>query len=86
MHGCKTRRPPLPAHLPPQIFGSPDIKKAIACLLFGGARKRMPDGTYRRGDINVLLLGKCRCCRPVSGTGASNTETWAAGKAALRRV
>lgn len=41
----------------PQIFGHPDIKKAIACLLFGGARKRMPDGTYRRGDINVLLLG-----------------------------
>lgn len=41
----------------PQIFGSEDIKKAIACLLFGGARKRMPDGTYRRGDINVLLLG-----------------------------
>jgi hypothetical protein len=41
-----------------QIFGSPDIKKAIASLLFGGSRKRMPDGTYRRGDINVLLLGK----------------------------
>jgi DNA replication licensing factor MCM5 len=41
----------------PQIFGHADIKKAIACLLFGGARKRMPDGTYRRGDINVLLLG-----------------------------
>eukprot|EP00887_Chlorella_sp_A99_P001470 scaffold8.g1470.t1 len=41
----------------PQIFGSEGIKKAIACLLFGGARKRMPDGTHRRGDINVLLLG-----------------------------
>lgn len=41
----------------PQIFGHDDIKKAVACLLFGGARKRMPDGTYRRGDINVLLLG-----------------------------
>jgi DNA replicative helicase MCM subunit Mcm2 (Cdc46/Mcm family) len=41
-----------------QIFGSPDIKKAIASLLFGGSRKRMPDGTYRRGDINVLLLGE----------------------------
>jgi DNA replicative helicase MCM subunit Mcm2 (Cdc46/Mcm family) len=40
-----------------QIFGHDDIKRAIACLLFGGARKRMPDGTYRRGDINVLLLG-----------------------------
>ena len=24
----------------PSIFGSSDIKKAIACLLFGGSRKR----------------------------------------------
>ncbi|CAG0906884.1 unnamed protein product [Cyprideis torosa] len=41
----------------PSIFGSADIKKAIACLLFGGSRKRLPDGLTRRGDINVLLLG-----------------------------
>jgi DNA replication licensing factor MCM5 len=41
----------------PAIFGHDDIKKAVACLLFGGARKLMPDGTARRGDINVLLLG-----------------------------
>ncbi|QQP35674.1 DNA helicase, partial [Caligus rogercresseyi] len=41
----------------PSIFGSEDIKKAIACLLFGGSRKRLPDGLTRRGDINVLLLG-----------------------------
>jgi DNA replication licensing factor MCM5 len=41
----------------PSIFGSPDIKRAIACLLFGGARKRLPDGTRIRGDINVLMLG-----------------------------
>lgn len=41
----------------PSIYGSEDIKKAIACLLFGGSRKRMPDGLTRRGDINVLLLG-----------------------------
>merc|ERR1719150_2139426 len=41
----------------PSIFGSDDIKKAIACLLFGGSRKRLPDGLTRRGDINVLLLG-----------------------------
>lgn len=33
------------------------MKKAIACLLFGGSRKRMPDGLFRRGDINVLMLG-----------------------------
>lgn len=45
------------AMIAPQIFGSEQIKKAIACLLFGGSRKRLPDGTYRRGDINVLLLG-----------------------------
>ena len=41
----------------PSIFGSEDIKKAIACLLFGGSRKILPDGLTRRGDINVLLLG-----------------------------
>ena len=34
-----------------------DIKKAISCLLFGGSRKRLPDGLTRRGDINLLLLG-----------------------------
>eukprot|EP00347_Sterkiella_histriomuscorum_P023378 403334862 len=39
------------------IFGHPDIKKAIACLLFGGSPKRLPDGMRLRGDINVLLLG-----------------------------
>ncbi|XP_058061773.1 DNA replication licensing factor Mcm5 [Anopheles bellator] len=43
--------------LAPSIFGSKDIKKAITCLLFGGSRKRMPDGLTRRGDINILLLG-----------------------------
>ncbi|VDP35971.1 unnamed protein product [Heligmosomoides polygyrus] len=41
----------------PSIYGSIDIKKSIACLLFGGSRKRLPDGLTRRGDINVLLLG-----------------------------
>ncbi|XP_045452880.1 DNA replication licensing factor Mcm5 [Melitaea cinxia] len=41
----------------PSVFGANDMKKAIACLLFGGSRKRLPDGLTRRGDINVLLLG-----------------------------
>jgi len=46
----------------PSIKGSvkdciDDVKKAIACLLFGGSRKCLPDGTRLRGDINVLLLG-----------------------------
>lgn len=39
------------------IYGSADIKKAVACLLFGGSPKRLPDGMRLRGDINVLLLG-----------------------------
>lgn len=47
--------PPL---LPPIPFQfTVDIKRAIACLLFGGSRKRLPDGLTRRGDINLLLLG-----------------------------
>ncbi|XP_050354126.1 DNA replication licensing factor Mcm5 [Nymphalis io] len=41
----------------PSVFGATDMKKAIACLLFGGSRKRLPDGLTRRGDINILLLG-----------------------------
>ncbi|KAA0161332.1 hypothetical protein FNF27_04605 [Cafeteria roenbergensis] len=34
-----------------------DIKKAVLCLLMGGSRKLLPDGTRLRGDINVLMLG-----------------------------
>src|SRR3954462_14636358 len=34
-----------------------EIKKALLCQLFGGARKKLPDGMRLRGDINVLLLG-----------------------------
>jgi len=34
-----------------------DVKKAVACLLFGGSRKTLADGTRMRGDINILLLG-----------------------------
>jgi len=41
----------------PAISGGENIKKAVACLLFGGAAKRLPDGMRLRGDINVLLLG-----------------------------
>ncbi|KAH9654542.1 DNA replication licensing factor MCM5 [Citrus sinensis] len=41
----------------PSIFGHDDVKKAVACLLFGGSRKNLPDGVKLRGDVNVLLLG-----------------------------
>lgn len=45
------------ARVAPSIFGHDDVKKAIACLLFGGSRKRLPDGVRLRGDINILLIG-----------------------------
>lgn len=41
----------------PGIFGNLEIKKAIACMLFGGSRKHLPDNTLLRGDINILLIG-----------------------------
>ncbi|KAL4658005.1 DNA replication licensing factor MCM5 [Arapaima gigas] len=47
----------LARSIAPSIYGSDDLKKAIACLLFGGSRKRLPDGLTRRGDINLLMLG-----------------------------
>uniref|UniRef100_A0A3Q2G980 DNA replication licensing factor MCM5 n=1 Tax=Cyprinodon variegatus TaxID=28743 RepID=A0A3Q2G980_CYPVA len=47
----------LASSLAPSIYGSDDLKKAITCLLFGGSRKRLPDGLTRRGDINLLMLG-----------------------------
>ncbi len=33
------------------------LQRMVACLLFGGTRKFLPDGMRLRGDINVLLLG-----------------------------
>lgn len=45
----------------PAIYGHEEIKKSIACLMFGGSRKTLPDNTRLRGDINVLLLGDPSC-------------------------
>lgn len=45
------------SRIAPNIYGGDDIKRAVASLLFGGSRKQLPDGTARRGDINVLMLG-----------------------------
>jgi replicative DNA helicase Mcm len=41
----------------PTIYGSENVKEAIALQLFGGIVKEMPDGTHLRGDIHVLLIG-----------------------------
>ncbi|MGC9436122.1 MAG: minichromosome maintenance protein MCM [Methanomicrobiales archaeon] len=41
----------------PTIYGNDDVKEAIALQLFGGIPKDMPDGSYLRGDIHILLVG-----------------------------
>ncbi len=41
----------------PTIYGSENVKEAIALQLFGGIAKEMPDGSRLRGDIHVLLIG-----------------------------
>ena len=41
----------------PSIVGLRDVKKAVACQLFGGSRKRLQDGCIKRGDMHNLLLG-----------------------------
>jgi len=46
-----------PAILPSDKDTVKDVKEAVACLLFGGRTKKLPDGQRMRGDINVLLLG-----------------------------
>ena len=45
------------ARIAPAIFGSDDIKAAVASLLFSGSRKTTTDGARLRGDVNVLLMG-----------------------------
>lgn len=47
----------LSKSIAPGIFGHEDVKKTLACMLFGGTRRTRDDGITLRGDINVLLLG-----------------------------
>lgn len=47
----------IAASISPAILGHDDVKRMVACLLFGGTRKFLPDGMRLRGDINVLILG-----------------------------
>ena len=41
----------------PDIQGMDDIKLALGLQLFGGPRLEKPDGTHKRGDFHILLLG-----------------------------
>ncbi len=47
----------LIASFAPHVYGHEVIKEAILLLIVGSVTKKMADGSDRRGDINVLLVG-----------------------------
>lgn len=47
----------LVASFAPHIYGQEVIKEAILLLIVGSVTKKLEDGSTRRGDINVLLVG-----------------------------
>ncbi len=47
----------LKKSIAPSIYGLDEPKEAIIYQSFGSDAKTLPDGTFRRGDIHVLLVG-----------------------------
>jgi len=47
----------LVSSVAPSIYGHEDIKAALILQLMGGVQKVHKDGTKRRGDMHVLLIG-----------------------------
>ena len=47
----------LTSSLIPSIYGHDKIKEGILVQLVGGVRKKLDDGTVKRGDIHILIIG-----------------------------
>lgn len=47
----------LAESIAPGIKGWADQKEAVMYQLFGGVRKKTPNGSSKRGDVHVLLIG-----------------------------
>ena len=41
----------------PSIYGYKEVKEAILLQMFGGVSFELPDGTYKRGDSHILIVG-----------------------------
>jgi len=41
----------------PSIYGHKEVKSSLVLQLLGGVKKIMNDGTQKRGDIHILLVG-----------------------------
>lgn len=69
----------------PSIWGNEDVKKALALQLFGGVKKSRADGTSRRGDVHVLLVGDPGVAKSVMLSfvaGVAPKARYVAGKSA----
>lgn len=47
----------LVSSIAPSIYGYENIKMAALLQLFGGIRHKNKDGTYKRGDTHILIVG-----------------------------
>jgi len=47
----------LSESIAPSIWGYEEIKKALVLQMFSGVRKISPDGSIKRGDIHLFLIG-----------------------------
>lgn len=58
----------------PSIHGHENIKRAIAMMMAGGISRVLKDGTYKRGDIHVLLIGDPGTAKSVFLRNVSQTS------------
>lgn len=54
----------------PSLHGLDTEKLAVGLIMFGGTRKKLPDGSVERGDSHLLFVGD-------PGTGKSELLSWA---------
>ncbi len=47
----------LSESIAPSIWGYEEIKKALVLQMFGGVRKVNSDGSIKRGDVHIFLIG-----------------------------